>query len=85
MLSVFKQNDYIRENCDMTVLPSAIDGKRASTYNGLGWVASANTKHKEEAWKLLEFLSSEGAQRKLSESGAAISAYKGTAEPFIKG
>jgi multiple sugar transport system substrate-binding protein len=84
MLSSFRENDYIRENCDMTVLAGSNSGKRATIYNGLGWVASANTKYPEEAWKLLEFFSREDTQRKLSESGIAISAFKGTAEPFIQ-
>jgi multiple sugar transport system substrate-binding protein len=79
MLSELGGNDYVAANCDLAVLPSGRDGKRASTYNGLGWVASANTNHPEEAWKLLEFFSREDVQRKLSQSGIAISAYNGTA------
>jgi multiple sugar transport system substrate-binding protein len=83
-LSGFKANDYIRANCDVAILPGGVGGKRATLYNGLGWVASANTNQKEEAWKLLEFLSREDVQRKLSASGVAISAFKGTADPFTQ-
>jgi multiple sugar transport system substrate-binding protein len=84
MLSSFRENDYIRENCDMTILPSAVSGKRVSIYNGLGWAGSANTKNPEAVWKLLEFFSREDIQRQLSQSGIAISAFKGTADPCIQ-
>jgi multiple sugar transport system substrate-binding protein len=80
--SELENNDYVAANCDVTVMPSANNGKRATIYNGLGWVASANTKHSEESWKLLEFFSREDVQRKLSQSGIAISAYQGTAEAW---
>jgi len=84
MLSAFNAEPYFRQNCDVAVMPSSNSGGRASIYNGLGWAAAANTKMPEQAWKLLEFLSREDTQRKLSETGIAISAYKGTADPFIK-
>jgi multiple sugar transport system substrate-binding protein len=84
MLSDFKANEYIVKNCDLAVLPKALDGTRVSIYNGLGWAAAATTKYPEEAWKLLEFLSREDTQRKLSETGIAISAFNGTAEPFAR-
>ncbi|MDR2480053.1 MAG: sugar ABC transporter substrate-binding protein [Treponema sp.] len=84
-LSSFKANDYIRQNCDVAVLPASPTGKRATIYNGLGWAAAAGGKHPEEAWKLLEFFSREDIQRRLSESGIAMSAYNGTAAPFVQG
>jgi multiple sugar transport system substrate-binding protein len=82
MLSDFKQNEFIVQNCDMAVLPAGPGGKRASIYNGLGWSAAFNTKYPDEAWKLLEFFSSKETQTFLSETGIAISCYEGTAEPF---
>jgi multiple sugar transport system substrate-binding protein len=85
MLSAFKQSDYFRQNCDMVMLPSSNSGQRATIYNGLGWSASASTRYQEEAWKLLEFFSREDTQRKLSETGIAISAFRGTADPFTRG
>ena len=60
-------------------------GQRATIYNGLGWSAALNTPNPEEAWKLLEFLSRQDTQRKLSETGIAISAFNGAAEPFSRG
>ena len=85
MLSAFKQNDYFVKNCDVVPLPSSNSGRRATIYNGLGWAMSASSKQQEAGWKLLEFLGSEEAQRKLSETGIAISAFTGTAAPFAGG
>lgn len=43
MLSAFKENEYIAQNCDCVELPKdAASGKRVSIYNGLGWAASAD-------------------------------------------
>ena len=85
MLSAFKESDFFRQNCDMVMLPAGPTGTRATIYNGLGWAASSTTRNQEDAWKLLEFLSREDTQRKLSETGIAISAYRGTADPFTRG
>jgi multiple sugar transport system substrate-binding protein len=85
VLSSLYANDFFRQKCDIAILPKPASGKRATIYNGLGWVAAANTKNPEEAWKLLEFFSRGDTQRKLSERGVAISAYKGMATPFANG
>lgn len=43
MLSAFKENEYIAQNCDCVELPKdAASGKRVSIYNGLGWAGSAD-------------------------------------------
>lgn len=82
MLSELAGNDYVKENCDVAVLPQG--KKRATIYNGLGNVVAASTSHPEEAKKFVEFLGSEEANKIQSESGAAISAYEGTAEEWVK-
>lgn len=82
-LSGFAANDYMTKNFNVTVLPSANDGKRASIFNGLGNAISANTKHPEEAWKWVQYLSSKEGQTKQAELGVAISAYNGTADAWI--
>lgn len=42
----FLKNEYLAENADVAILPK---GKENATItNGLGWAASANTKHPEE-------------------------------------
>jgi multiple sugar transport system substrate-binding protein len=85
MLSAFNQSQFFVQNCGIVQLPAAPNGKRATIYNGLGWAATTTTSQPDNAWKLLEFLSSGDAQRKLSENGVAISAFNGTATPFIYG
>lgn len=85
MLAAFRDNDYTAKNCDVVELPkSAVTGKRISVYNGLGWAASANGKHTDEAWKLIEYLGSKEAQTKQAELGITMSAYKGTSDAWAK-
>lgn len=83
MLSAFKDNEYIAENCDCVELPKdAATGKRVSIYNGLGWAASAKTKNADAAWQLIEYLGSEEAQIKQAELGVTMSAYENTSEAW---
>lgn len=85
MLPELCNNDYVKANCDIAVLPKdATTGRRASIYNGLGWAASANTDMPEEAWKLIEYMGSKEAQQKQSDLGIVISAYEGTSDNWIK-
>lgn len=82
MLSEFGANEYVAKNCDVTVLPQG--KQRATIYNGLGNAVAASTKHKEEAWKFVEYLGSEEANKIQAESGVAIPAYQGTTDAWIK-
>ncbi len=82
MVSEFKGNEYVLKNCDATVIPQG--KKRATIYNGLGNVIAANTKHKEECWKFLEFMGTEEANKIQAEKGAAIPAFKGAEKPWIE-
>ncbi|WP_294392795.1 sugar ABC transporter substrate-binding protein [uncultured Clostridium sp.] len=82
MTSEFASNEYTSANCDVAVLA---EGKtRGTVYNGLGNSVSAKTKNPEAAWKFVEFLGSEKANTIQAESGAAIPAYEGTSEAWIK-
>ena len=84
MLSAFKENEYIAQNCDCVELPKdAASGKRVSIYNGLGWAASADTDNPDEAWQLIEYLGSEEAQIRQAELGVTMSAYEGTSEAWV--
>ena len=79
MLAELCNNDYVKANCDIAVLPKdAVTGRRASIYNGLGWVADAKTDRPEDAWALIEYMGSKEAQQKQSDLGIVISAYEGT-------
>lgn len=79
MLAELCNNDYVKANCDVAVLPKDVtSGRRASIYNGLGWAAAANTKNPDAAWALIEYFGSKEAQQKQSDLGIVISAYEGT-------
>ncbi len=83
MVAAFKGNEYIDANCDVAVLPKAADGTRKTIYNGLGWAAAAQSPRAEEAWKLLEHLGSQEAQKKQAQLGVTMSAFKGTSDTWI--
>ncbi len=85
MLPELCNNDYVKANCNVAVLPKdAATGRRASIYNGLGWAVSANTKKADNAWQLVEYLGSEEAQKKQSDLGIVISAYQGSETNWVK-
>lgn len=85
LVAAYRDNEYTAENCDLVELPkSATTGRRVSLYNGLGWAAAANGEHTEEAWKLIEYLGSEEAQKKQAELGVTMSAYNGTSDAWAK-
>jgi multiple sugar transport system substrate-binding protein len=81
-LSGFAANDYIKNNCDVAVLPTSNNGGKASIFNGLGNCIAANTKHPEESWKWIDYLSNEAGQKKQAELGIAISAFNNTADAW---
>ena len=71
-LSGFAATDFMKDNFDCAVLPSANDGGRATIFNGLGNAIAATTKHPDEAWKWVEYLSSKEGQERQAELGIAI-------------
>lgn len=81
-LSGFAANDFMKENFDCAVLPTSNEGGKSSIFNGLGNAIAATTEHPDEAWKWVEYLSSEAGQKKQAELGVAISAYEGTADSW---
>lgn len=83
MIAAFRDNEYTAANCDVVELPkNKATGRRVSIYNGLGWAASANGSHTEEAWKLIEYLGSKEAQEKQAKLGVTMSAYKDTSDAW---
>lgn len=85
MLAAYRDNEYTAEHCDVVELPkSATTGRRVSIYNGLGWAAAANGSNTENAWKLIEYLGSEAAQKKQAELGITMSAYTGTSDAWAE-
>lgn len=85
MVSGFKQNDYMKENCDIAMLPyDKTTGVRASLCNGLGWSAYAKTERPDDCWKLLEWFGSKEMQEKQAQLGVSMSAYEGTSDDWVK-
>jgi len=82
-LSGFAANEFMSQNCDVTVLPASPSGGRASIFNGLGYAIAPNTKNEDAAWKWIEYLGSKEGQTRQAELGIAISAYNGTADAWV--
>ncbi len=81
-LSGFAASDFMTENFDCAVLPMSNEGGKSSIFNGLGNAIAVTCEHPDEAWKWVEYLSSEEGQTRQAELGIAISAYNGTADTF---
>ena len=81
MIPDLASSEYIKENCDIAPLPKGPNGTK-SVSNGLGWAASAQGEHTEEAWKLIEYLGSKEAQQKQAELGVTMAAYKGVSDAW---
>lgn len=84
MVSGFKENDVMTENCDVAILPYDKEtGVRASICNGLGWAAPANTDRADDSWALIEWFGSEEMQKKQAELGVTMSAFEGTSDAWV--
>ena len=58
------------------------EGERCSLYNGLGWAAAYNTEDPQAAYDLISAFCSEEGQKKQSELGVTMAAYKGVSDAF---
>lgn len=65
----------------LAVAPLPMKKRRATVVHGLGFAASAKTKHPEEVWEFLKFLATKEAQE--LQAGVAIPAYKGAEQEFL--
>lgn len=84
MVSAFKDNDYIKEHCDVARLPKdAETGESVSLYNGLGWAASAATDMPEEAFQLIEWFGTKDMQKKQADLGVTMAAYEGMSDGWV--
>lgn len=75
MMRAFKQ----AEGFEWAVVPLPKGKTSVAPVNGLGNAMYAKSKHKEAAWKLIAFLSSETYQKNLAQSGTSIPAMKSIA------
>lgn len=72
----------IKDKVGVVSVPS-INGKKASVIHGLGNCILKSTKNPDAAWAWVEFLASEEANKLSAQMGAAIPAYKGTAQEWV--
>lgn len=82
-LSGFSSNDYMKKNFNVAVLPSSNNGGKATIFNGLGNAIAKGTKHPDESFKWIEYLSAKEGQTRQAQLGVAISAYDGTADAWV--
>ncbi|MGM0125300.1 multiple sugar transport system substrate-binding protein [Enterococcus sp. AZ194] len=77
-------NEYLSiDGLHADVAPMPKGTQRGSVSSGMGYAIAANTKHEDEAWKFLQFLAGDEANKIQSKSGAAISALEGTQQPWV--
>ncbi|TYP69168.1 ABC transporter substrate-binding protein [Paenibacillus methanolicus] len=76
-------SEVIKGKWDWAKLPVGKE-KRGNIINGLGNVMSAAGKNKAEAWEFLKFLGSKRAAEITAEMGAAIPAFNGTQDAWLK-
>lgn len=77
----FHQNQALRPNVDVTVLPKG--EKRATVINGIENVGYAKSKHPEQLKKFLLFLGGEEAAKIQAATGAVIPAYENTQQGWV--
>ncbi len=70
----FSENKELDGKVGFVVMP--LIKKRIAVSNGIGLMMASNSKHKDAAWKLMKFLTSEESQKYLATSGTVIPAYK---------
>ena len=57
-------------------------GERQSSYNGLGWAASASTSNPDAAYSLISYFCNEAGQKKQAELGVTMAAIPGISDAF---
>ncbi|WP_286229766.1 ABC transporter substrate-binding protein [Neobacillus mesonae] len=76
MVPEYKKNPDL----DVAVVPKG--KKRAVAIHGLANVIAANTKHKDAAWKFVQFLGSKEAAEVYAKTGTVIPAFNGTQDAW---
>jgi multiple sugar transport system substrate-binding protein len=74
MIPQFLKNDQIKDNIDLVSMPKI--NKNAAIIHGLSNVIYTKTKHADEAWEFVKYLSSKDANEMVAKSGVVIPAYK---------
>lgn len=69
-------------NADVAPIPK--NKTKGTISSGMAYSISANTQHPDAAWKFVKFMGGKKANTIQSSSGAAVSAYENTQEPYVK-
>lgn len=73
-----------KKNPDLNVAVVPKGKQRAVAIHGLSNVIAANTKHKDAAWKFVQFLGSKDAAEVYAKTGTVIPAYNGTQDAWLQ-
>lgn len=73
---------YGKANIAIAPLPLGPDGNRKYYSNGLANEISAKSKHPEQAWELVQYLSTPESAALQAQTGTVIPAYKGQAQAY---
>lgn len=73
-----------KKNPDLNVAVVPKGKQRAVSIHGLANVIAANTKHKDAAWKFVQFLGSKEAAEVFAKTGTVIPAYNGTQDAWVE-
>lgn len=73
-----------KKNADLNVAVVPKGKQRAVAIHGLANVIAANTKHKDAAWKFVQFLGSKEAAEVYAKTGTVIPAYNGTQDAWLQ-
>jgi len=73
-----------KKNPDLNVAVVPQGKQRAVAIHGLSNVIAANTKHKDAAWKFVQFLGSKEAAEVYAKTGTVIPAYNGTQDAWLQ-
>lgn len=82
-LSEMKTNEYTKDKVDVAQFPS-FKGKKTPVINGLTFAMAKTGKNKDATVKFLEFLGTKDAQSISAQMGAAIPAFNGTQDAWVK-
>lgn len=81
-IPIFLDNEDIVDKIDLIEVPSM--KQKGTVIHGLANTLNASSKHKEEAFRLIEYLSGEEANQIWAESGVVIPAYTDVLDTFIE-
>lgn len=78
----FVNNENLTGKIDLVEIPSMT--QKGTVIHGLGYVMSANSEYKDQAFRLIEYLGGEAANQVWAESGVVIPAYEAVLDTWLE-